>query len=76
MENRTDKQISKVAIQRLLLLLKSLLQGYDLHGLAVQCDSVIYARGDGRHCNLDGPVALGEAGHYGLVHADWDLDQT
>lgn len=54
----------------------SLLQGYDLHCLAVQCDSVIYACGDRRHCNLDGPVTLGKAGDYRLVHADWNLDQT
>lgn len=54
----------------------SLLQGHDLHRLAVQRDGVIYACGDRCHRNLDGPVALGEAGHYSLVHADRDLDQT
>ena len=54
----------------------SLLQGHDLHRLAVQRDGVIYACGDRCHRNLDGPVALGEAGHYSLVHANRDLDQT
>lgn len=54
----------------------SLFQGHNLYCLAVQCNSVVDACGDGRHGNLDGPVALSQAGHNSLVHADWDLDQT
>lgn len=54
----------------------SLLQGHDLHRLAVQRDRVFYARGDRCHGHLDRPVALGQAGHHSLVHADGDLDQT
>lgn len=54
----------------------SLLQGHDLHCLAVQCDRVFYACGDRCHGHLDRPVALSQAGHDSLVHADRDLDQT
>lgn len=54
----------------------SLLQGHNLNRLAVQCNGAVNACGDGRHGNLDGPVALSQAGHDSLVHADWDLDQT
>lgn len=54
----------------------SLLQGHNLHRLAIQCNGAVDTCGDGRHGDLDGPVALRQAGHDGLVHADWDLDQT
>lgn len=54
----------------------SLLQGHDLHCLAVQGDRVFYACGDRCHGHLDRPVALSQAGHDSLVHADRDLDQT
>lgn len=54
----------------------SLLQGHDLHCLAVQRDRVFYACGDRCHGHLDRPVALSQAGHDSLVHADRDLDQT
>ncbi|KAA8580182.1 hypothetical protein FQN60_005717 [Etheostoma spectabile] len=40
--------------------------GHNFHGLAVKCDSVIYACGNRCHGNLDRPVAVGEAGHYSL----------
>lgn len=74
-----EKRISKMAVQCFLLcpkFLVSLLQCHNLHRLAVKGDRVVYARGHGRHCNLNRPVALGEAGHYSLVHADWYLDQS
>lgn len=54
----------------------SLFQGHNLDRLAVQRNRVVDACGDGRHGNLDGSVALSQAGHNSLVHADWDLDQT
>lgn len=54
----------------------SLFQGHDLHRLAVQRDRVVDSCGNRCHGNLDGPVALGEAGDHSLVHADWDLDQA
>ena len=52
----------------------SLFQGHDLHGLTVERHRVIDACGDGRHGDLHGPVSMGEAGHYRLVHADRDRD--
>ena len=54
----------------------SLFQSHNFHRLPVESDCVVDARGDGRHGDLDGPVALGEAGDHSLVHADRDLDET
>ena len=54
----------------------SLFKSHNLHCLAVKSDCVVDARGDGRHGDLDGPVALGEAGDHSLIHANRDLDKT
>lgn len=54
----------------------SLLQRHHFHSLAIQSNSVFNTCCNRCHRNLDGPIPLCETGHYSLIHADWDLDQT
>lgn len=79
-KQRGDDKVSEAARSAPLCCFRvwrmSLLQGHDLHRLAVQRDRVFDACGDRCHGHLDRPAALSQAGHDSLVHADGDLDQT